>query len=255
MSPGPDPDPGGERDDVALLAAHVEGDSSAFGELFARHRNRLWAVALRTTGNPEDAADALQEALISAFKRAESFRGDSAVTTWLHRIVVNACLDRLRRAKVRLADPLPNDFEERATLDAVAGSEHTGDPEAHALAGDRRQRVLAALAELHADQKAALVLVDMEGYPVQEAARILDVPAGTIKSRCARGRARLAVLLADLGTGAEDGTAHGPAASYSGDRPRGARPTADPPGPTERPDERDQPHQHADPREEVSGHE
>ena len=107
MSPGPVPDPDGERDDAALVAAHVAGDPDAFGELFARHRGRLWAVALRTTGNPEDAADALQDAMISAFKRAESFRGDSAVTTWLHRIVVNACLDRLRRAKVRLADSLP----------------------------------------------------------------------------------------------------------------------------------------------------
>jgi len=179
--------------------------------------------------------------------KIESFRGDSAVTTWLHRIVVNACLDRLRRAKVRLADSLPDDVEERATLGAVAGAEASGDPEAQALAGDRRQRVLAALDELHADQKAALVLVDMEGYPVQEAALILEVPAGTIKSRCARGRARLAVLLADLES-TDGGTANGPAASYSGDRPRGARPTADPPSPTERPDARDQPHQHADPR-------
>jgi len=262
VSPGPADDQGGERDDVALLEAHVAGDPAAFGELFTRHRGRLWAVALRTTGNPEDAADALQDALISAFKRAESFRGDSAVTTWLHRIVVNACLDRLRRTKVRLADPLPDDLEERVSLNPVAGTGSTGDPEAQALAGDRRQRVLAALGELHADQRAALVLVDMEGYPVQEAARILEVPAGTIKSRCARGRARLAVLLADLHTDLDtdqDGTANGHAASYTGDRPRGARPTADPPtgppGPTERPDARDQPHQHADPREEVSGHE
>jgi RNA polymerase sigma-70 factor (ECF subfamily) len=161
---------------------------------------------------------------------------------------VNACLDRLRRAKVRSADPLPEDVEERATLDAVTGGGSTGDPEALALAGDRRQRVLAALDELHPDQKAALVLVDMEGYPVQEAALILEVPTGTVKSRCARGRARLAVLLADLDTGAEDGTAKGPAASYSGDPPRGARPTADPPAPTEPPGGRDQTHQHADPR-------
>ena len=115
MNPRPHPDPDGERDDLALLEAHIAGDPAAFGELFARHRDRLWAVALRTTGNPEDAADALQDALISAFRRAESFRGDSAVTTWLHRIVVNACLDRLRRAKVRLADPLPDDLEERAS--------------------------------------------------------------------------------------------------------------------------------------------
>jgi RNA polymerase sigma-70 factor (ECF subfamily) len=259
VSPGPHPDPDGERDDPALLAAHVAGDPDAFGELFARHRNRLWAVALRTTGNPEDAADALQDALISAFKRAESFRGDSAVTTWLHRIVVNACLDRLRRSKVRLADALPDDLEERDSLDVVAGAGPVGNPEAQALAGDRRHRVLTALGELHPDQRAALVLVDMEGYPVQEAAEILEVPPGTIKSRCARGRARLAVLLADLHTtgqgGTADGTTRGPAASYSGDPPRGARPTADPPRPAGRSDSRDQSHQQADPREEVSGHE
>ncbi len=189
-------------EDVALLEAHLGGDPDAFGELFRRHRDRLWAVALRTTGNPEDAADALQDALISAFRRAESFRGEAAVTTWLHRIVVNACLDRLRRRKVRAADPLPDDLEEHAARGAVlAGPEHGPDPgpEAHVVAGERRGRVLAALEELPPDQKAALVLVDMEGYPVAEAAAILEVPTGTVKSRCARGRARLAVLLADLG--------------------------------------------------------
>jgi RNA polymerase sigma-70 factor (ECF subfamily) len=85
------------RDDTALLHAHVQGDPRAFGELFHRHRDRLWAVALRTTGDREEAADALQDALLSAYRAAERFRGDSAVTTWLHRIVVNACLDRLRR--------------------------------------------------------------------------------------------------------------------------------------------------------------
>ena len=88
-------------DDRTLLQRHVDGDADAFGELVRRHRTRLWAVALRTTSDPEEAADALQDALLSAFRRAEAFRGDSAVTTWLHRIVVNACLDRARRHKVR----------------------------------------------------------------------------------------------------------------------------------------------------------
>lgn len=189
-----------EHDDVALLDAHRAGDPQAFGVLFTRHRDRLWAVALRTTGNPEDAADALQEAMISAFTRAASFRGDSQVTTWLHRIVVNACLDRLRRIAVRRADPLPDDLEEHARRGDVLATGASGDaPEQAALAADRRARVLAALARLPPDQRAALVLVDMEGYPVDEAARILDCPAGTVKSRCARGRARLAVLLGGTG--------------------------------------------------------
>ena len=95
--------------DKELLNAHIEGDSSAFGTLIARHRARLWAVALRTTGDPDEAADALQDALVSAFRRANQFRGESAVTTWLHRIVVNASLDRLRRRSIRSSVPLPDD--------------------------------------------------------------------------------------------------------------------------------------------------
>ena len=221
-----------EDSDAALVEAHLAGDPEAFGELFRRHRDRLWAVALRTTGNSEDAADALQDALISAFRRADSYRGDAAVTTWLHRIVVNACLDRLRRRKVRAADPLPDDLDEAAARGAVlAGPEQGPDPgpEAHVVAGERRGLVLAALDELAPDQKAALVLVDMEGYPVAEAAEILEVPVGTVKSRCARGRSRLAVLLADL---APPGTHDPPAASHPGGPPRSAGgdppPTASP---------------------------
>ncbi len=184
-----------ELDDDALLALHREGDPDAFGVLFARHRDRLWAVALRTTGHPEDAADALQEALISAYRRAADFRGEAAPTTWLHRIVVNACLDRLRRNKVRAAAPLPDDLEEYAARGAVLAADDQDDPAERALARERRDRVLAALELIPAEQKAALVLVDMEGYPVEEAARILDCPVGTVKSRCSRGRARLAELL------------------------------------------------------------
>ena len=101
-----------EQEDRDLLAAHVDGHDGAFAELFRRHRDRLWAVALRTTGNPEDAADGLQDGMIAAYRRAASYRGDAAVTTWLHRIVVNACLDRLRAARVRRAQPLPEDLEE-----------------------------------------------------------------------------------------------------------------------------------------------
>jgi RNA polymerase sigma-70 factor (ECF subfamily) len=198
-------DVGPEPDDRSLLTAHVSGDPEAFGVLFGRHRDRLWAVALRTTGDPEEAADALQDAMVSAFRRAGSYRGDAAVTTWLHRIVVNACLDRLRRRKVRLADPLPEDFEEYAGRDgspsgapAGSGTDQPTDPADLVLAEEQRSAVLAALDTLSPDQKAALVLVDMQGYPVEEAAQILECPAGTVKSRCSRGRARLAPLLSEL---------------------------------------------------------
>lgn len=212
---GSDPGRLDELTDHALLQAHGDGDPDAFGVLFTRHRDRLWAVALRTTGNPEDAADALQEALISAFKRADAFRGDAQVTTWLHRIVVNASLDRLRRNKVRAAQPLPDDLEEYAGRGAVLASADPGhSPEAEAVRSDQRRAVRAALGSLPPDQRAALVLVDMEGYPVDEAAQILGCPVGTVKSRCARGRHRLALVLRETGV---TGTASGSTASDPGD--------------------------------------
>ncbi len=176
--------------DAELLRRHVAGDAEAFGELFLRHKDRLWAVALRTMADPEDAADALQDAMISAFRRAGSFRGESAVTTWLHRIVVNACLDKMRR---RSARPEVSGNDER-TLDTRA-NEVGADP---AAGSDLSLEVEAALRELPRDQRLALVLVDMLDYPVAEAAEILGVAQGTVKSRCARGRARLLPKLAHL---------------------------------------------------------
>jgi RNA polymerase sigma-70 factor, ECF subfamily len=150
-------------------------------------------VAVRTLHDPDDAADALQEAMISAFRRAAEFRGDAAVTTWLHRIVVNACLDQLRRRAARPTVPADDD----AALDALGQRQGrlAADP---APASDTALDVEAALQLLPAGQRAALVLVDMLGYSVATAADVLGVSPGTVKSRCARGRARLLPHLAHL---------------------------------------------------------
>jgi RNA polymerase sigma-70 factor, ECF subfamily len=171
----------------------VAGDPDAFGELFRRHRDRLWAVALRTLHDPDDAADALQEAMISAFRRAAEFRGDAAVTTWLYRIVVNACLDQLRRKASRPTVPA----DDEAALDALGQRQGSPAPDS-ATASDTALDVQAALQLLPAGQRAALVLVDMLGYSVATAADVLGVSPGTVKSRCARGRARLLPHLAHL---------------------------------------------------------
>ncbi|MGV9576645.1 RNA polymerase sigma factor SigM [Streptomyces sp. NPDC003509] len=178
--------------DQDLLTQHVAGEPDAFGELVRRHRDRLWAVALRTLGDREEAADAVQDALVSAFRAAHTFRGQSAVTTWLHRITVNACLDRARKTASRRTSPV--DDTER--LDQLMEPHESA--EAPAERQDLHRELLAALATLPTEQRAALVLVDMQAYPVAEAARILDVPTGTVKSRCARGRARLLPLLTHL---------------------------------------------------------
>lgn len=190
----------GDRSDQELLALHAAGDPDAFGELVRRHRDRLWAVALRTLGDREEAADAVQDALVSAYRAAHTFRGESAVTTWLHRITVNACLDRARKAASRRTSPLDDTERLERLLEPHESAE------APAERQDLHRQLLAALGTLPAEQRAALVLVDMQAYPVAEAARILDVPVGTVKSRCARGRAKLLPLLTHLRTSAGDNT-------------------------------------------------
>ncbi|GAA2806085.1 MULTISPECIES: RNA polymerase sigma factor SigM [Crossiella] len=173
--------------DGDLIAAHAAGDPHAFTELVRRHRDRMWAVALRTLRDPEEAADALQEAFISAFRAAASFRAESQVSTWLHRIVVNACLDRVRRRQARPTVPMPE--------------EPHREPVAPRDVMDERVTSLAvqdALAELPEEQRAPIILVDVQGYSVAESAQILGIAEGTVKSRCARGRAKLAKLLGHL---------------------------------------------------------
>lgn len=212
--------PAHDPDDRTLLAAHVAGDPQAFGTLFRRHRGRLWAVALRTTGDPEEAADALQDAMVSAFRRAEGYRGDATVTTWLHRIVVNACLDRLRRRRTRwshTADAPPEEYAEGGDRPGAAGGAGPPDPEEEVLGDERQRAVLAALATLPPEQRAALVLVDMHGFSVIEAAAVLGCAAGTVKSRCSRGRARLLPLLAALQDGNPGAGRDVPSAGRAGD--------------------------------------
>ncbi|MDP9393402.1 MAG: RNA polymerase sigma factor SigM [Actinomycetota bacterium] len=215
---------GSNADDAALLERHAAGDPDAFAVLVRRHRDRLWAVALRTLGDPDEAADAVQDALVSAFRAtapgssgAARFRGDAAVTTWLHRVVVNACLDRVRRRAARPAVPLPdNDVGMPPAADRIAPAETS-------------MMVTQALATLPAEQRAALVLVDMGGWSVDAAAAVLGVAPGTVKSRCARGRAKLAPLLAPLRNPDIDGCvqppATAPAASMAAHDQEGGRRT------------------------------
>ncbi|MQY12661.1 hypothetical protein SRB5_27970 [Streptomyces sp. RB5] len=179
-------------DDRELIARHVAGDPDAFAEIVRRHRDRLWAVALRTLGDREEAADALQDALVSAFRAAHTFRGQSAVTTWLHRITVNACLDRVRKAATRRTSPVADTERFEQLLEPAESAA------APAERLDLHRELFAALATLPSEQRAALILVDMQGYPVAEAAAILGAPVGTVKSRCARGRARLLPLVTHL---------------------------------------------------------
>jgi RNA polymerase sigma-70 factor, ECF subfamily len=168
--------------DAELLAAHVAGDRYAFEELFHRHHRQLHRVARLTSRSAEDAEDALQDAMASAHRGAGSFRHDAAVSSWLHRIVVNACLDRLRRNRTHPTTALD---------DVYPVPDQTAQVET-AIAVHR------ALMRLPVEQRAAVVAVDMHGYSVADTAALLGVAEGTVKSRCARARARLAATLGYL---------------------------------------------------------
>lgn len=170
----------GGRSDAELLTAHVAGDPYAFEELFYRHQRQLYRLARITSHNAEDAADALQDAMLSAHAKAAMFRYDSAVSSWLYRIVFNACLDRLRRAKSHPTAALDDD------------NHPTGDPMPQV---DTAIVIERALMRLPIEQRAAVVAVDMHGYSIAETARLLGVAEGTVKSRCHRARARLAEAL------------------------------------------------------------
>lgn len=184
---GHGPAAGEDADDLALLARHVEGDRAAFAALVRRHHDMLWRTALRSSFSPEDASDALQEALLSAYRQAGTFRGESAVRGWLYRIVVNACRDRMRRSRHRRHVELTPLLAEKVAFRSM----YYQDPVWSLVVAE-------ALHEIPEGMRHAVVLVDMLGLSVAEAAFLLDVPPGTVKSRCTRGRRHLAPHLAGV---------------------------------------------------------
>lgn len=172
------------RADADLLAAHAAGDPDAFAVLFHRYHAPLTRFARRHCRSPEDAADAVQEAMLAVHRGAPGFRSHATVSTWLFRIVSHKCIDLRRRDLRRLTvDP--------AEVPVIDPTEAI--PTAHL--------VHLALGLVPVDQRAAVVLVDMLGYPVADAARLLEIPTNTVKSRCARGRAKLSALLQAAGAG------------------------------------------------------
>jgi len=175
----------GPASDDDLVRRYLEGDADAFAALVERHRDRVFRVCLRILGDAEDAADAAQDAFVSALRKLGTFRGDALFTTWLHRVAVNACYDVLRR---RARQP---------SLRAV-GPDDDPWPEFGPAAPDHADEVAGgldaagALARVPEEFRVAVVLADVEDLPYEEIARILDVPVGTVKSRVHRGRLALA---------------------------------------------------------------
>src|SRR3954451_9727367 len=188
--------------DQALAVRASRGDAGAFGQLVREHSGLVYRVALRILG-PQDAQDASQEAWIRAWRNIESFRGDSAFSTWLYRITVNTCLSARRKESRRKEREYSG--EELPFLPDPTGGD--ADPEAAALSAQQREELLAALEHVRAEHRAALVLRHMEGLSYAEIASILDVPDGTAKGWVSRGRAAMLVALSEEGY--ERGNAEG----------------------------------------------
>lgn len=169
--------------DADLLDAARAGDRAALDALLARHQETLYALCRRVTGDPTDALDALQESMIAIVRGLPRFDGRSKVSTWMHRVTTNRCLDEVRRRSRRAADPLP-EHDGATDLDA-------GEAPVDQRAADRTDIDL-ALATLPPEFRAPVVLRDLLGHDYAEIADLLDLPPGTVRSRIARGRAALA---------------------------------------------------------------
>jgi RNA polymerase sigma-70 factor (ECF subfamily) len=185
------------RDEQKIIQAAQRGDLNAFNELVLQYQSQVYNLAYRIMGEGDSAADATQEAFISAYRAINSYRGGS-FRAWLMRIVTNACYDELRRRKRRPTSSLDALY----VVDAAPGEvlmNGAESPEAYAQRQDLNRALEAALQTLPEEQRTVLVLSDIQGYSYQEIADIVDVSLGTIKSRLSRARAKMRDYLLDQG--------------------------------------------------------
>lgn len=175
--------------DQELVSAARGGDQSAFAALVEANQGRVYALALRMTGNPEDAADLTQEAFLSAWRALGSFQGQAAFSTWLYRLTSNACIDFLRREKRRAAFSMT--MEEGGEDRQAQVPDERWSPDRALERSELRLELERALGELTPEHRQVLLLRETEGLSYAEIAQALEVEEGTVKSRLARARLAL----------------------------------------------------------------
>lgn len=178
--------------DAALIERYLAGDVAAFDELMRAHEDRIFAVCLRMLRDREAALEATQETFITVFRKADRFAGRSAFGTWLYRVAINTCYDLTRRNRRHRADRLPEGHD-------------PADPSSEDRLGavEMRSDIEAALDDLPAEFRAAVILSDLEGLALETVSDVLGVPLGTVKSRVFRGRRLLAERLGNLRRGSD----------------------------------------------------
>jgi RNA polymerase sigma-70 factor (ECF subfamily) len=184
-------------DDATLVRASKRGDMAAFEELVGRHRDRIYARAYSMMRNEEEAVDLSQEAWVKGWQRLRQFQGDSSFGTWMTRVVINLCLDQLRKQKRQRTESIEAMSEESGGVERQMPVV-TVNPTADLERGELRQRIDRALGQLSYEHRTVLVLHEFEEMEYKEIARTMACSIGTVMSRLFYARRKLAVLLSDL---------------------------------------------------------
>jgi RNA polymerase sigma-70 factor (ECF subfamily) len=186
--------------DEQIVERALAGEAEAFGEIVRRWERRIFALAYGMLDSSEDARDATQETFLSAFRNLRGFRGEAKVSSWLHRIAVNQCITRQRRAKVRKESAL----EDEAQAGAAAAAYTAPATASPARAAENRQRtelVRRAVQALPAELRQVVVMKEFEELTFQEIAEALDLPLSTVKSRLYTALRQLQLRLKNVGAG------------------------------------------------------
>jgi len=212
-------------EDAALVAALKAGSEEAFGVLIAQYSQPLYSLIARSLQDPADAADITQEVFIKVFRSIGTFNGDASLRTWLYRIALRESSNQRRwwsrhkRQEITIDAPVnsgeADDFDESVSLSGLL-MDGAGSPYDHAAQAEVKFRVEEALRQLPEAFRTVVILREMEGFCYEEIAEILNVPAGTVKSRLTRGRSALKQILVDQGLTVRELARQEPANGFAG---------------------------------------
>src|SRR5437660_7241857 len=183
--------------DETLVRAAQKGDMAAFEELVARHRDKIYARAFSMVRNEEDAIDLSQEAWVKGWQRLKQFQGESSVSTWLTRIIINLCLDHLRKQKRQRTESIEAMTEESGGVERQMPV-ITVNPTAGLERQEVRKRIDKAMAQLSHEHRTVLILHEFEEMEYKQIAKTMNCSIGTVMSRLFYARRKLAALLMDL---------------------------------------------------------
>ncbi len=184
-------------DDKTLVRAAQKGDMGAFEELVARHRDRIYARAYSMVRNEDEALDLSQEAWVKGWQRLRQFQGEASFSTWMTRIVINLCLDELRKQKRQRTESIQEMDDEAGGIERQMPAV-TVNPTERLERGELRQRIDRAMGQLSHEHRTVLVLHEFEEMEYKEIAKTMGCSIGTVMSRLFYARRKLAALLADL---------------------------------------------------------